>query len=248
MQPNSYPVPLPRKFPERVPKELIRDLPLLAFGGAIQVLTESKEARRVARRLLQEPVLGFDTETRPAFRRGVEYEVSLLQLATQEECFLFRLNHLGLPDYLVKLLASPKIVKIGVALRDDIRGLRHLNDFTPRGFVDLSEVAKKLGIVTVGLRNLAAILLNSRISKKAQLSNWERSELDVAQRSYAATDAWVCVEMLHYLQQEGFAQDLSALEMGRSAASEGRRQKAEGRRQGERSVAKPASSPQDLAS
>ena len=90
MQPNSHPSPLPGKFSERIPKELIHDLPLLAFAGPIQVLTDSKEARRVARRLLDEPVLGFDTETRPAFRKGVEYEVALLQLATREECFLFR--------------------------------------------------------------------------------------------------------------------------------------------------------------
>ena len=248
MQPNSHPSPLPSKFPERISKEVIQDLPLLAFEGPIQVLTDSKEARRVARRLLREPVLGFDTETRPSFRKGVEYEVALLQLATRDECFLFRLNHLSLPDYLQRLLASPHSIKIGVALRDDIRALRRLNEFNPQGFVDLSEVGRQLGIVTVGLRNLAAILLKVRISKKAQLSNWERSELDTAQRTYAATDAWICVEMLHYLQQEGFAKDLSALEIGRDVANEGRRQKAKGKRSDESPAIKSASAPQSFAS
>mgnify|MGYP001207297999 CR=1 FL=1 len=128
--------------------------------------------------------------------------MALLQLATRDECFLFRLNHLSLPDYLQRLLASPHSIKIGVALRDDIRALRRLNEFNPQGFVDLSEVGRQLGIVTVGLRNLAAILLKVRISKKAQLSNWERPKLDTTQQSYAATDAWICVEMLHYLQSQ----------------------------------------------
>ena len=109
-------------------------------------------------------------------------------------------------------------------------------------------MGRQLGIVTVGLRNLAAILLKVRISKKAQLSNWERSELDTAQRTYAATDAWICVEMLHYLQQEGFAKDLSALEIGRDVANEGRRQKAKGKRSDELPAIKSASAPQNLAS
>ncbi|MAE15931.1 MAG: histidine kinase [Deltaproteobacteria bacterium] len=248
MQPNSHPSPLPDKFPERISKELLHDLPLLAFEGPIQVLTDSKEARRVARRLMHEPVLGFDTETRPSFRKGEEYEVALLQLATRDECFLFRLNHLSLPDYLQRLLASPNSIKIGVALRDDIRALRRLNDFNPQGFVDLSEIGRQLGIVTVGLRNLAAILLKVRISKKAQLSNWERPKLDTTQQSYAATDAWICVEMLHYLQQEGFAQDLSALKMGWGAANEGRRPKAKGKRLGGPSAAESASSSRNLVS
>ena len=243
MQPNSHPSPLPGKFPERIPKELIHDLPLLAFAGPIQVLTDSKEARRVARRLLDEPVLGFDTETRPAFRKGVEYEVALLQLATREECFLFRLNHLGLPDYLQRLLASPKSFKIGVAIRDDLRALRRISEFKPQGFVDLSEVARQLGIVTVGLRNLAAILLNVRISKKAQLSNWERAELDTAQQTYAATDAWLCVEMLDYLQKEGFAQNLAALELGSSPIT-----KKSLKARGKAPSAVSHSAPQDLAS
>ena len=110
------------------------------------------------------PVLGFDTETRPVFRKGVQHDVSLLQLSTSKEAFLFRLNHLGLPNELVALLEDSSILKVGIAILDDVRGLQKLRNFKADGFIELADIAGDLGIVTCGLRNLAAIFLGVRIS------------------------------------------------------------------------------------
>ena len=147
-------------------------------------------------------VLGFDTETRPVFRKGVHHNVSLLQLSTPKEAFLFRLNHLGFPNELVALLEDSTILKVGVAILDDVRGLQKLSNFKAGGFVELADIAGNLGIVTCGLRNLAAIFLGVRITKKAQLTNWERPEINSKQSLYAATDAWICLEMYLFLERE----------------------------------------------
>jgi ribonuclease D len=119
-----------------------------------------------------------------------------------DEAFLFRLNHLGLPDDLVSLLADPDILKVGVAILDDVRALRKLKKFDAEGFVELANIGSELGIVTCGLRNLAAIFFGVRISKKAQLTNWERPEFNSDQALYAATDAWICLEMYRFLESE----------------------------------------------
>ena len=147
-------------------------------------------------------VLGFDTETRPVFRKGVHHNVSLLQLSTSEEAFLFRLNHLSVPNELVALLEDSSIIKVGVAILDDVRGLQKLSNFKADGFFELADIAGDLGIVTCGLRNLAAIFLGVRITKKAQLTNWERPEINSKQSLYAATDAWICLEMYLFLERE----------------------------------------------
>ena len=147
-------------------------------------------------------VLGFDTETRPVFRKGVHHNVSLLQLSTPEEAFLFRLNHLGFPNEVLALLEDATILKVGVAILDDVRGLQKLSNFKADGFIELADIAGDLGIVTCGLRNLAAIFLGVRITKKAQLTNWERPEINSKQSLYAATDAWICLEMYLFLKRE----------------------------------------------
>ena len=190
------------RFPDRLPKDHIKTLELCSFRGKINLITEPEEMDAALDILCQQKVLGFDTETRPTFKRGVQYDVSLLQLSTNNEAFLFRLNYLGLPEKLADLLGNEKILKVGVAIRDDIRALKKLREFQAKGFVELADVGKKLGIVTCGLRNLAAIFLGVRISKKAQLSNWERAEFDEAQCIYAATDAWICLRMFQFLENE----------------------------------------------
>jgi len=152
--------------------------------------------------LRQSSVLGFDTETRPTFKKGEQHSVSLLQLSTRDEAFLFRLNYLGLPEELVSLLADPDILKVGVAILDDIRALRKMRKFDVQGFVELSNIGSELGIVTCGLRNLAAIFFGVRISKKEQLTNWERPDLNSSQCLYAATDAWICLKMFSFLKKE----------------------------------------------
>ena len=189
-------------FPERLSKEHIKTLPVRAFDGKIHLITEIKELSYAIKILRKYPVLGFDTETRPVFRKGVQHNVSLLQLSTPKEAFLFRLNHLGFPNELVALLEDLTILKVGVAILDDIRGLQKLSNFNAEGFIELADIAGDLGIVTRGLRNLAAIILGVRITKKAQLTNWERSVINSKQSLYAATDAWICLEMYLFLERE----------------------------------------------
>ncbi len=184
-------------------KEALRMLPLSSFSGKIEVVTEEPQVPQALAKLSRETVIGFDTETRPTFSKGVVHPVSLLQLAGRDKAFLFRLRHIGLPSMLVSWLENPEITKVGVAIHDDLKALQKLNHFEPRGFLDLSDVARELGIVTCGLRNLAATFLGVRISKRAQLTNWDRPTLDKHQKTYAATDAWVCLEMYLQLQRGG---------------------------------------------
>ena len=132
----------------------------------------------------------------------MQHNISLLQLSTPKEAFLFRLNHLGFPNELVAILEDSDILKVGVAILDDVRGLQKLINFKADGFIELADIAGDLGIVTCGLRNLAAIFLEVRITKKAQLTNWERPLINSKQSLYAATDAWICLEMYLFLERE----------------------------------------------
>ena len=191
-----------KRFPERLGKEHIKTLPIRAFDGKIHLITDMKEVSDAIKTLRECSVLGFDTETRPVFRKGVKHNVSLLQLSTSKEAFLFRLNYLGLPNELVALLEDSAILKVGVAILDDVRGLQKLRNFKAGGFIELADIAGELGIITCGLRNLAAIFLGVRITKKAQLSNWERPVINSKQSLYAATDAWICLEIYLFLELE----------------------------------------------
>ena len=191
-----------KRFPERLGKEHIKTLPLRAFKGKIHLITEMKDVSDAIKTLRKCPVLGFDTETRPVFRKGVQHNVSLLQLSTSNEAFLFRLNYLGFPNELVALLEDSTILKVGVAILDDVRGLQKLRHFKAGGFIELADIAGELGIITCGLRNLAAIILGVRITKKAQLSNWESPVINSKQSLYAATDAWICLEIYLFLELE----------------------------------------------
>ena len=191
-----------KSFPERLGKEHIKTLPVRAFDGKIHLIKDVKDVGDAIKTLRNHPVLGFDTETRPVFRKGVQHDVSLLQLSTSKEAFLFRLNHLGFPNELVEILEDSSILKVGVAILDDVRGLQKLSNFKADGFIELADIASDLGIVTCGLRNLAAIFLGVRITKKAQLTNWERPVINSKQSLYAATDAWICLEMYLFLERE----------------------------------------------
>ena len=191
-----------KRFPKRLNKEHIKNYPILSFKGKIHLISDKKDLKEALIILRRESVLGFDTETRPSFKKGENYSVSLLQLSTSEEAFLFRLNYLGLADELVSLLEDPGILKVGVAILDDVRALRKLKKFDAEGFVELANIGSELGIVTCGLRNLAAIFFGVRITKKEQLTNWERPDLNSSQCLYAATDAWICLKMLSFLESE----------------------------------------------
>ncbi|MCR5642986.1 MAG: 3'-5' exonuclease domain-containing protein 2 [Prevotella sp.] len=187
-------------------KQLIPSLPRATFPGRIYVVLSKTEADRAVDFLLQQPILGFDTETRPSFKRGKMYKVSLLQVATPDICFLFRLNHTGLTPGLVKLLEDKNVLKVGLSWHDDVNSLHHLGDFKLGTFVDIQQQAKEFGIEDMSLQKLFANLFGKRISKTDQLSNWERDVLNDKQKIYAATDAWACIQLyceLERLKQTG---------------------------------------------
>ena len=182
-------------FKESITKEELTDLPLRWFEGEIIVVDNKEKVAYAIEFLSKEPILGFDTETKPSFRKGTLNRVALLQLSVKNKAFLFRLHRVGLPEMVCRILANPTIVKTGVAINDDIKGLQNWKNFKPGGFVELQDHAKSLGITDFSLKKLAAITCGFRISKGQQLSNWEAEELTEAQRIYAATDAWVALEI-----------------------------------------------------
>lgn len=174
-----------------ITKDEINELPSIRFSGKLHLITQRDDCRRAVEALRRELILGFDTETRPAFKKGEEYRISLLQLSTKNDAYLFRLNQYAFDNDLMDLLSDSSIIKAGVAVRDDIKGLRKLKDFNPGGFVEIAELGKQLKIKQLGLRSLAALLLNVRISKQFRLTNWEKQNLNEDQLRYAATDAWI---------------------------------------------------------
>lgn len=180
-------------FPPKrhISKAEINELPMKAYDGPIHLFKTEKEADEAAGKLLSETLLGFDTETRPAFRKGESYDPSLLQLATENDVYLFQIQQCGLTPNLLKVLSSPDIIKAGVALERDVSELQDVVEFEPDGYVELAHPAKNAEIKNLGLRGLTAILFGFRISKKEQVSNWARPELTASQKTYAATDAWL---------------------------------------------------------
>jgi ribonuclease D len=192
-----------------ISKEDINGLPLGQFDGEI-VLVDSKElVREAIDELGSQKLIGFDTETRPSFTKGTNYQVALLQLATPEVAYLIRINHVGVPDMIQEILEQESIIKIGAAVLDDLRALRKVCvGFKPESFFDLNEELKKVGFLNVGVRNLSAMVLNMRISKAEQVSNWEAQTLTDKQKLYAATDAWACLEIYKKLQYQGYLDEL----------------------------------------
>ena len=178
--------------------EEIEQLSPAAFPGRIEVIDSiGLDFFRAVRYLRRQSVIGFDTESRPCFSPNQpHYGVSLLQLSGKERAFLFRIKMMGdIPKALRKILSDEKILKVGAAVNDDVRGLEKHHDFTPKSFVDLQKIVWEYGIKDKSVKKMAAIILGIRISKTQQLSNWEAETLSDAQKAYAATDAWVCREM-----------------------------------------------------
>jgi ribonuclease D len=178
-------------FDRRMSKEEINTCPMKRWTGPISVVRNRDELNASIARLAGQSLLGFDTETRPAYNKGENYLPALLQLASEEEVFIFQLRHLGLARPLRDILADGSIIKAGVSLDYDIRELKKMGHFKDAGFVDLGKLAKRTGIKNHGLRGLAAVFLGFRLSKKVQTSNWSRDVLTRQQIQYAATDAWV---------------------------------------------------------
>lgn len=184
-------------FSDTIDSETIEQFPIAVFDGDIIEVKTPSEVNRALEQLERETLLGFDTETRPCFSSHAvgRYKTALLQLASSGRAYLFRLSCCGIPSRLVALLSNPGVLKVGVAVRDDIRGLLVYRSFSPAGFVDLQKMAEPYGIKEKSLRKMAAIILNLKLSKGQQLSNWDNRFLTSAQRQYAALDAWISREI-----------------------------------------------------
>ena len=196
-------------IPFSISKEEINNLPLGQFEGEIYLIEAQDQLDDAVDFLQDQRIIGFDTETKPAFRKGQLNQVSLLQLSTSEHAFLFRLNSVGFPPPLRNLLEKENLVKVGAAVHDDLKALRKLADsFHPQSFFDLNDELKKVGFHNVGVRNLCGMVLKMRISKSEQVSNWEAVKLTERQLRYAATDAWACLEIFKVLKEEGYLDEL----------------------------------------
>lgn len=174
-------------------KRSISALPKVLFAGRIFVITTEAEAEKAVDYLLSQSILGVDTETRPSFKKGRSHSVALLQVSTHDTCFLFRLNFMGIPPVLLRLLEDTTVPKIGLSLRDDLLSLHKRTAFTPGKFIDLQKHVGELGVEDLSLQKLYANFFHQKISKTVRLSNWEADVLSEGQKLYAATDAWACI-------------------------------------------------------
>ena len=190
------------EYQTTITSQEINKLPLIEFKGKIHIIDTHQELLKSCDFLKEQNLLGFDTEAKPSFRKGVINPVALLQLACREDVFLIRVLKTGMPIELKRILENEEIEKTGVALEDDLKDLNKLRKFRPNGFVSLEKEVKKIGIESNGLRKLAGIILKKRISKGAQVSNWEAEELSRKQKVYAATDAWISLVMLEQLRSQ----------------------------------------------
>lgn len=186
-------------FTDKISNEEAAQLPAIEFGGQIRIIDQERDIVEACKVLDAEPVIGFDTETRPSFRPGVTFRVSLLQLSTPKVCYLFRLNKIPLAKPILQLLENREVLKIGADVAGDLRSLRQIRHFRDGGFVDLQAIAPQWGIGEKSLRKLSAIVLGQRVSKAQRLSNWEATTLTDKQLIYAATDAWVCIRIYEQL-------------------------------------------------
>ena len=179
----------------KIDKETVSKLKKVVFYGKIIVIYTHQEAERAVDYLLSQPILGFDTETRPSFEKGKQYKCALLQVATTTSCFLFRLNQLGMCPAVQRLLSDSKVTKVGLAWNNDILSLHQLGPFNQGTFIDLQDIVREIGIEDQSLVKIYANLFNERISKTDRLSNWERDVLKDSQKVYAAIDAWACIRI-----------------------------------------------------
>ena len=178
-------------------KAAINALPLVEYPYKINVILNEYEAERAVDYLLTCDILGVDTETKPAFRRGQNHKVALLQVATRDQCFLFRLNHLGMPQSVIRLLSNRMVPMVGLSWHDDIMSLHRRAEFTPGWFIDIQDIIGNLGIEDKSLQKLYANLFGEKISKRQRLTNWEADILSDKQKEYAAIDAWACLNIYH---------------------------------------------------
>ena len=200
-------------IPSNIAKADIAQMPNELFEGRIIVIHALADVEKAVNYLKGFPIVGIDTETRPSFAKGKTYEVSLLQLSTEDTCFLFRLNYIGMPKALVDLLQDGRQLKVGLSLRDDIQNLNRKHKFEPRGFLDLQHYVKEMGIEAQSLQKIYALLFGKKISKSQRLTNWEADVLTDRQKGYAATDAWACIRMYKYMEELKRSQGFRVMEV-----------------------------------
>lgn len=182
-----------------IDKQVINEMPLVNFTGRIHVIDAVSQVKSAVVALRTASVVGFDTETRPSFKRGERHKAALLQLSTDSDAFLFRLNKTGLPSPLKRFLEDRSIVKVGLSTSDDFHQLDRLSEVHPKGFVELQQLVKQYEIADMSLQKIFAILFRQKISKNQQLTNWEAPQLTEAQQRYAAIDAWACLRIYRCL-------------------------------------------------
>ena len=190
------------RFNARIEKSEISTMPTVAFEGRIITIDTPGDTDKAVKALSAESVIGIDTETRPSFKKGIQHQVSLIQLSTADTCFLIRLNRVGIPDSLKELLENENIAKVGISLHDDYQALNKRKRFKAGNFIDLQKCVGKFGIEEMSLQKIFAIVFGQRISKSQQLSNWENDILTDKQKIYAATDAWACLKIYNKLEQD----------------------------------------------
>ena len=188
-------------FPAHIDKVAIQELPITFFEGEVIIIDHPDQVASAIEYLSQHTVLGVDTEARPSFKRGVHYPTALVQVATLERCYLFRLTHVGMPQELADIFANSNICKVGLAFKDDLTGLKRRRNFKPTNCIDLQTIVCKYGIMELGLQKIFAIIFSKKISKAQQLTNWENSYLTPEQARYASTDAWATLKIYLELQK-----------------------------------------------
>lgn len=183
----------------KITKEQLADLPHVEYPGTISVIDTPEGAVRAMDDIVRHKVVGFDTETKPSFRKGQLNKVSLIQISTGDHCYLFRLNKIGFMPLLQKFMEDEALTKVGLSLKDDFMVLNRLAPFHPAGFIDLQTTVRSYDIADMSLQKVYAILFGARISKSQRLTNWEAPELTVPQQIYASIDAWACLRIWRHL-------------------------------------------------
>jgi ribonuclease D len=177
-------------YSKKISKEKLQKLPMQFYNGVIHLINTEEGAQKAVTEIMMESILGFDTESKPAFSKGEKYLPSIVQIATAKGVYIFQLAKIGQLKFLKPILECENSLKVGIAIRDDILKLRDIEDFKPSGFQDIGDLTKSLGVRQTGLRNLAGIFLKHRISKTSQITDWSQEKLSMQQLTYAATDAW----------------------------------------------------------
>ena len=190
-------------FQKYVSKDEIKNYSIEKFPGKIFVIEKEEDVAAAYLHLKNQKIIGFDTESKPTFKKGITSKVSLIQFSTENQAFLFRINKIGFKEEIIHLMSSKKIKKIGIAINDDIKALQKIKNFEVNNIIDLNQLALKLGFESIGAVKLSILILGFSISKSVRLSNWEKESLTMSQIEYAATDAWICNMIYNKLLNEG---------------------------------------------